>query len=204
MIVHGLANAFTSAAYSSRRLGNKSSGQQPGGDTPGVAAAPVELAGAIMPGVARFIVMLSAQADEFGVGITAVDASRLVVTSGVISGWIVPGDRLAGMSGVESGKAAPLVGGPPGIVLHTVFDALPIGDTGGMVPVVLVTMDVEMVPKGVDDVVVGIIAIAPLVMDTGPVLDTIDGNGKGGTVMEGEGRGRTVGCGGAGMVVPGR
>jgi hypothetical protein len=45
--------------------------QQPGeGDTPGVAVAPV--AGAIIPGVARFIVMLSAQADVFGVGATVI------------------------------------------------------------------------------------------------------------------------------------
>ena len=43
--------------------------QQPGGgDTPGVAVAPVALAGAIISGVARFIVVHSAQADVFGVG----------------------------------------------------------------------------------------------------------------------------------------
>jgi hypothetical protein len=55
--------------------------QQPdgdAGDTPGVAAAPVALAGAIVPGVARFIVMLSAQADVFGVGTTVMDGSMLV------------------------------------------------------------------------------------------------------------------------------
>ena len=51
------------------------------GDTPGVAAAPVALAGAIVPGVARFIVMLSAQADVFGVGITPVAGSMLVSPS---------------------------------------------------------------------------------------------------------------------------
>jgi hypothetical protein len=57
--------------------------QQPDGDeddTPGVAAAPVALAGA------RFIVMLSAQADVFGVGITVVVGSMLVPASWVISG----------------------------------------------------------------------------------------------------------------------
>jgi hypothetical protein len=43
--------------------------------------APVALAGAIVPGVARFIVMLSAQADVFGVGITPVVGSMLVSTS---------------------------------------------------------------------------------------------------------------------------
>jgi hypothetical protein len=63
--------------------------QQPdgdAGDTPGVAAAPVALAGAIVPGVARFMVMLSAQADVFGVGITAMVGSMLVLPSSVIAG----------------------------------------------------------------------------------------------------------------------
>jgi hypothetical protein len=55
--------------------------QQPGGDTPGVAAAPVALAGAIVPGVARYIVVLSAHADVFGVGMTAVAESMLVTPS---------------------------------------------------------------------------------------------------------------------------
>jgi hypothetical protein len=65
--------------------------QQPdGGDTPGVAAAPVALAGAIMPGgVARSIVTLSAQADVFGVGITVVVVvvgSMLVLVSCATAG----------------------------------------------------------------------------------------------------------------------
>jgi hypothetical protein len=55
--------------------------QQPGGDTPAVAAAPVALAGAMVPGVARFMVVLSAHADVFGVGITAIVGSMLVPTS---------------------------------------------------------------------------------------------------------------------------
>jgi hypothetical protein len=57
--------------------------QQPdgdAGDTPGVAA-PVALAGAIVPGVAKFIVMLSAQAGVFGVGTTAICGSMLVPTN---------------------------------------------------------------------------------------------------------------------------
>jgi hypothetical protein len=65
--------------------GGASAGQQPGGDTPGVAAAPVALAGAIVPGVARFIVVLSAHADVFGVGITAIAGSMLVLPSWVMS-----------------------------------------------------------------------------------------------------------------------
>jgi hypothetical protein len=64
--------------------------QQPdgdgGADTPGVAAAPVALAGAIMPGAARFIVMPSAHADVFGVGTTVIVGSMLVPPSSVISG----------------------------------------------------------------------------------------------------------------------
>jgi hypothetical protein len=59
--------------------------QQPGGITPGVAAAPVALAGANVPGVARFIVVLSAHADVFGVGITAIAGSMLVAPSCVMS-----------------------------------------------------------------------------------------------------------------------
>jgi hypothetical protein len=60
--------------------------QQPGGgDTPGVAAAPVALAGVIMPGVARYIVVLSAHADVFGVG-TVIVGSMLVPPISVTSG----------------------------------------------------------------------------------------------------------------------
>ena len=44
------------------------------------------LAGDIVPGAARFIVMLSAHADVFGVGIAVIVGSMLVVTSCVISG----------------------------------------------------------------------------------------------------------------------
>ena len=54
------------------------------------------LASGIVPGVARFIVMLSAQADVFGVGTTVIVGSMLVPTSWVISGWIVPGGGFSG------------------------------------------------------------------------------------------------------------
>jgi hypothetical protein len=69
-----------------KALGSEFSHQQPSGDTPGVAAAPVALAGAMVPGVARFMVVLSAQADVFGVGITAIVGSMLVLPSPVIAG----------------------------------------------------------------------------------------------------------------------
>jgi hypothetical protein len=60
--------------------------QQPAGNTPGVAAAPVALAGAIVPGVARYIVVLSAHAGVFGVGMTAMVGLMLVTPSWVMSG----------------------------------------------------------------------------------------------------------------------
>ena len=63
--------------------------QQPdgdAGDTPGVAAAPVALAGAIVPGVDRFMVTLSAQADVFGVGMIVIVGSMLVAPSWVTVG----------------------------------------------------------------------------------------------------------------------
>jgi hypothetical protein len=45
----------------------------------------VALAGAIVPGVARFIVMPSAQAGVFGVGTTVIVGSMLVPASSVIA-----------------------------------------------------------------------------------------------------------------------
>jgi len=105
-------------------------------------------AGAIMLGVDRFIVTLSAHAELFGVGITAMAmlGSMLVPPSPLTSGVIVPGAGFAGICGVESGSAAPLVGGPPGVELQTVVDGLPSGDVGDVVPVVLPMLAAEMVP----------------------------------------------------------
>jgi hypothetical protein len=60
--------------------------RQLGGDTPGVAAAPVAFAAVIVPGDARYIVVPSAQADVFGVGITATIGSILVPPSCATSG----------------------------------------------------------------------------------------------------------------------
>jgi hypothetical protein len=164
----------------------------------------VALAGAIVKGVARFMVMLSAQAEVFGVGTTVMVGSMVVATSCVMSGGIVPGDEFAGISGVESGKAAPLVGGPPGTELQTVVDELPSRETGDSDPVALPTMDVEIVPRAVDGIagVDGLIAVAPRAADPATVLDTLDSIGMGGTVMEGGGGAGTVGIGGAGTVEP--
>jgi hypothetical protein len=149
----------------------------------------VALAGAIIPGVARVMVMLSVQADAFGVGITVVVGSMLVPPNSVITGWIVPSGGFARICGVESGKAAPLVGGPPGVELHTVVDELPRGGAGDMVPVVLPTIGVGMVPNGV----AGVVAVDDVVI--------VNGVGTDGGVMEGGGRGGTTGGAGAVMTV---
>lgn len=59
--------------------------QQPdGGDTPGVAAAPVALAGAIIVGLARSIEMASLHAAEFGVGIAVMAWLTLVLPRSAI------------------------------------------------------------------------------------------------------------------------
>jgi len=123
----------------------------------------------------------------------------------------VPGGGLLGTWGVESGKAAPLVGGPPGVELHTVVDELPSGVTGDMVPVVLPTIGVGMVPNGVDgiiavdDIVVvdGVIAAVLPTMDVETAPGSVDGVVAGVAVMEGGGRAGTAGGGGAGTVEPG-
>jgi hypothetical protein len=124
----------------------------------------------------------------------------------------VPGGGLAGICGVESGKAAPLVGGPPDVELHTMVEGLPSGDIGEMFPVVVRTIGVGMVPSGDADVIaVGDIVAAEDVieavlpdMDVEIVLGTVDGAGTGIAVMEGDGRGGTAGDCGAGTVEPGK
>src|SRR5580698_9154812 len=105
---------------------------------------------------------------------------------------MAPGGGLAGMSGVASGKAAPLVGGPPGAELHTVVEELPSGAVGEMVPIVLTAIGAAMVPNapaganvGADVVVLATdvenVLVASVGVDTGP-------NGAGTTgAMEGDG-----------------
>jgi hypothetical protein len=192
--------------------------QQPDGDdTPGVAAAPVALAGAIAAGFDRFMVTLSAHAEVFGVGATVIVGSRVVLASPVTAGRIVPNGALLGIAGVESGRAAPLVGGPPGIELHTVVDELPSGDTGTMLPVPLPTIRVGMVPKAVvgivvvddsvvveDSVVVDCVVVGVMTaIDVETVPDTVDGVATGVAVMEGGGGAGIAGGGGDGTAEPG-
>ena len=120
----------------------------------------------------------------------------------------MPGGGLLGISGVESGNAAPLVGGPPGVELHTVVDELPSGATGDVLPVVLLRIGEGMVPSGVADIIASddIVAVDELVVavvpgtDVGTMLDTIDGAGTGTGAMVGDGRAGTAGGGGAGTV----
>jgi hypothetical protein len=87
------------------------------------------------------------------------------------------------MSGVEIGKDAPLVGGPPGVELHTAVDGLPSGDAGEMLPVVVVTLGEGTVPNGA----------AGIIMDVETGLSTVDDVGTDGTIMRGDGRGGTAG-----------
>jgi len=103
-----------------------------------------------------------------------------------------------------------LVGGPPGIELHTVVEGLPSGDVGATFPVVVLTIGVGMVPNGaagiiaiggiVDDVIVAAVAG----MDVETVLGTVDDVGTGIGAMEGDGRGGVAGGCGAGIVEPGK
>ena len=97
-----------------------------------------------------------------------------------------------------------MLGGPPGVELHTVAEGLPSGVAGEMFPVVLATIGVGMVPNG-DPGVIGDIVVA-VVPDTDveTLLGAVDGTGTGVAVMEGDGRGGTAGGGGAGMVEPGK
>jgi hypothetical protein len=124
----------------------------------------------------------------------------------------VPSGGFAGICGVESGKAAPLLGGPPGIELHTVVEGLPSGLAGETFPVVVMAIGVEIVPNGdagviaVGDIVAAddvIVAVVPG-MDVETVLGTVDDAGTGIAVMKGDGRGGTAGGGGAGTVEPGK
>jgi hypothetical protein len=111
------------------------------------------------------------------------------------------------MSGVESGKAAPLVGGPPGAELHTVVEELPTGAVGEMFPVVEMTMGAGMVPNptcAVGDIVgANVVIVAVLLsVDVVTALGSIDDVGAGTAAIEGAGSGGSAG-GGSGTIVPG-
>ena len=116
----------------------------------------------------------------------------------------MPGGGLLGTSGIESGKAAPLVGGPPGVVLHTVVDGLPSEDTGDRVPVVLPTNGVGIVPNAIPGIIVvdGIIVAVLPTMDVEAVVGTIDGVGAAGAAVTAGAAAATVRDDATGIVVP--
>jgi hypothetical protein len=90
---------------------------------------------------------------------------------------MVPSGGFTGISGVESGNAAPLVSGPPGTELHTVIEGLPSGVGGGMFPVVVMTIGAGMVPNDAAGVIIAVEA----------GLCTVDDVGTGIAIMEGDG-----------------
>jgi hypothetical protein len=85
------------------------------------------------------------------------------------------------------------------VELQTVVDELPSGGTGDMVPVVLPTIGVGMVPNGVAGIIVAVLPAT----DVETVVDTVDGAGTGAAVMAGGGGGGIAGGSGAGTVEPG-
>ena len=66
--------------------GSVMAGLSDGGETPGVAAAPVALAGAIMAGFARLMLTLSLHAVEFGVGMAVMVGLMVVPASSGVGG----------------------------------------------------------------------------------------------------------------------
>lgn len=152
--------------------------------------------------------MLLAHADVFGVGITAMVGLMLVPPSSATTGCIVPSGGPTGICGVESGKAAPLLGGPPGIELQVVTEELPSGFIGAMFPVVVLRIG-ERVPNGEAKVIAAAGAIVDDIVvvpgiDAEIVPGSVDNVGKGTAVKEGDGRGGTAcGCGN-GTIEPGK
>src|SRR5207237_8350474 len=112
----------------------------------------------------------------------------------LVDGCLVARDGLAVITGVDSDNAAPLLGGPPGVELHTVVDGLPSGAVGDTFPVVVMAIGVGMVPNGdavviaagnvvaADDVIVTVIPG----MDVETVLCTVECTGTGIGVMAGD------------------
>jgi hypothetical protein len=88
-----------------------------------------------------------------------------------------------------SGKAAPLVGGPPGMELHTVVEVLPGGVVGGTFPVVVIGAGIE--PNGTTGVIIDV-EIRP---------STVGGVRTGIAVTEGDGGVCIIGGSCAGIAV---
>jgi hypothetical protein len=103
-----------------------------------------------------------------------------------------------------------LVGGPPGIELHTVVEELPTEGVGDTLPVVVIGVgmvpnaDAGIIAVGDIAVVAGVIVAVLPGMGVETVPATVDDVGTGTGVIEGDGRaGIASGCG-AGMVEPGK
>ena len=82
-----------------------------------------------------------------------------------------------------------MVGGPPGIELHTVVEALPSGVVGEVFPVEVITIGVGMVPNGAAGVITAVEA----------GLGAIDDVGTGIAATEGDGGVGLIGASGAGI-----
>ena len=95
----------------------------------------------------------------------------------------MPIGALFGISVGESGNAAPLVGGPPGRVLHPAVDGLPSAGAGDTVPVVLPRIGSAMVPSAaeVDDVC----AVGVEQVTTVPGVVGSEASGTGASVVSG-------------------
>jgi hypothetical protein len=88
-----------------------------------------------------------------------------------------------------------LVGGPPGIELHTVVEGLPSGVIGEMFPVVVVTIDVARLPNaavGIIVVVAGTAGVPGVICPVGveqvttvPGVVGSDASGTGASVVSG-------------------
>jgi hypothetical protein len=70
-----------------------------------------------------------------------------------------------------------LVGGPPGIELHTVVEALPSGVVGEVFPVVVMTIGVGMVPNGAAGIITAVEAGLGVIDDVGTGIAATEGEG---------------------------
>jgi len=107
---------------------------------------------------------------------------------------------------VESGNAAPLIGGPPGVELQTVVDELPSGDGGNRVPVALLLMGAEMVPGAAETDIAGPVELPIGTVAGMPDWSCPDGGAQVTTVpgvvgLEANGTGASVVSGMPGWVV---
>ena len=70
-----------------------------------------------------------------------------------------------------------MVGGPPGIELHTVVEALPSGVVGEVFPIVVMTIGVGMVPNGAAGVITAVEAELGAIDDVGTGIAATEGDG---------------------------